>query len=130
MVSVISAGLLLLVYGEAEFHLVGFILVMTAAMLAGLRWTITQVLLQGSGSGGGGGGHGERAASSAAVLPARLVFLPTKVGFSGVGFQYLQGPVQDLHTHPLCPCRLPPSLLSAPPQAPAPTAAPWRCCTS
>ena len=35
---------------------VGFILVMTAAMLAGLRWTITQVLLQG----GPGGGHGER----------------------------------------------------------------------
>lgn len=35
---------------------VGFILVMTAAMLAGLRWTITQVLLQDS-----GGSHGERA---------------------------------------------------------------------
>lgn len=32
---------------------VGFLLVMTAAMLAGLRWTITQVLLQ------GGPGHGE-----------------------------------------------------------------------
>lgn len=29
---------------------------MTAAMLAGLRWTITQVLLQGSSS----GGHGEQ----------------------------------------------------------------------
>ena len=67
MGTVISAGQRLLLYGEAEFHLVGFLLVMTAAMLAGLRWTITQVLLQGSGSGGGGagGGHGEFAASSA-----------------------------------------------------------------
>ncbi|KAL4448483.1 hypothetical protein ABPG75_005702 [Micractinium tetrahymenae] len=54
VVSVISAGLLLLVYGETKFHLVGFILVMSAAMLAGLRWTITQVLLQ------GGPGHGSR----------------------------------------------------------------------
>ena len=45
---------------------VGFILVMTAAMLAGLRWTITQVLLQGGPGGGtlsptgrGGGGSGD-----------------------------------------------------------------------
>lgn len=57
VVSVISCGLLLLVYGETQFHLAGFLLVMTAAMLAGLRWTITQVLLQGE----GGGAHGERA---------------------------------------------------------------------
>ncbi|KAL4438191.1 hypothetical protein ABPG77_010552 [Micractinium sp. CCAP 211/92] len=54
VVSVISAGLLLLVFGETQFHLVGFLLVMSAAMLAGLRWTITQVLLQGS------PGHGSR----------------------------------------------------------------------
>lgn len=39
---------MLLVAGEVEFHLMGFILVMTASALAGLRWTITQVLLQGS----------------------------------------------------------------------------------
>jgi solute carrier family 35 protein C2 len=57
VVSVITAGLLLLVYGETQFHLVGFLLVMTAAMLAGLRWTITQVLLQGTE--GGGATHGE-----------------------------------------------------------------------
>lgn len=49
MVAVITAGLLLLVAGEAEFHLVGFVLVMMAAALAGLRWTITQALLQGKG---------------------------------------------------------------------------------
>eukprot|EP00887_Chlorella_sp_A99_P007579 scaffold28.g7579.t1 len=48
VVCVISAGLLLLVAGETRFDLVGFLLVMSAAMLAGLRWTITQVLLQGA----------------------------------------------------------------------------------
>lgn len=47
MVLTITAGLLLLVAGETRFDLTGFVLVMTAAMLAGLRWTITQVLLQG-----------------------------------------------------------------------------------
>ena len=47
VVSVISCGLLLLVAGETKFDLVGFILVMSAAALAGLRWTITQILLQG-----------------------------------------------------------------------------------
>jgi solute carrier family 35 protein C2 len=47
IVAVIVGGLLLLVAGETQFVLVGFLLVMTAAMLAGLRWTITQVLLQG-----------------------------------------------------------------------------------
>lgn len=47
MVAVICTGLLLLVAGEAEFDLLGFLVVMTASMLAGFRWTITQVLLQG-----------------------------------------------------------------------------------
>jgi solute carrier family 35, member C2 len=41
-------GLTLLVAGETKFNTVGFILVMLASMLSGLRWTITQVLLQGS----------------------------------------------------------------------------------
>ena len=48
VVAVITFGLLLLVAGETRFDLVGFILVMSAAALSGLRWTITQVLLQGS----------------------------------------------------------------------------------
>lgn len=48
MIAVICVGLLLLVYGEAEFNMAGFIIVMTASALSGLRWTITQVLLQGS----------------------------------------------------------------------------------
>ena len=43
---VICSGLFMLVAGETEFELLGFILVMTAACLSGLRWTITQVSLQ------------------------------------------------------------------------------------
>lgn len=48
VVVVITCGLLLLVAGEAKFDAVGFMLVMSASALAGLRWTITQVLLQGN----------------------------------------------------------------------------------
>lgn len=48
VVTIITSGLLLLVAGETKFSLWGFIVVMTAAALSGLRWTITQVLLQGS----------------------------------------------------------------------------------
>ena len=44
----ISPGLGLLVAGETEFDLAGFVMVMVASALSGLRWTITQVLLQGS----------------------------------------------------------------------------------
>lgn len=47
VVSIISVGLFLLVAGETEFNLVGFVMVLAASALAGLRWTITQVLLQG-----------------------------------------------------------------------------------
>ena len=47
VVVIIAFGLLLLVAGETEFDLVGFLVVMGASMLAGFRWTITQVLLQG-----------------------------------------------------------------------------------
>lgn len=48
VVFVITCGLLLLVAGETKFDALGFILVMSASALAGLRWTITQVLLQGN----------------------------------------------------------------------------------
>ena len=43
---VISSGICLLVYGETKFSPVGFSLVMSAACLAGLRWTLTQIFLQ------------------------------------------------------------------------------------
>ncbi|KAL3137738.1 hypothetical protein ABBQ38_005002 [Trebouxia sp. C0009 RCD-2024] len=55
VVGIISCGLLLLVYGESNFNPLGFAVVMTASMLSGLRWTITQVLLQGT---PGSSGHG------------------------------------------------------------------------
>lgn len=58
MVGIISCGLLLLVYGETRFNLLGFIVVMVASMLSGLRWTITQVLLQGTGQTGHGASGG------------------------------------------------------------------------
>lgn len=38
---------MLLVYGETKFNFVGFSLVLVAACLAGLRWTLTQLFLQG-----------------------------------------------------------------------------------
>ena len=46
LIAFISVGLLLTVYGETEFDGKGFTLVMSAAVLAGLRWALTQVLLQ------------------------------------------------------------------------------------
>ncbi|CAI5523635.1 unnamed protein product [Closterium sp. Naga37s-1] len=44
---VISVGVLFTVAGETEFQLLGFILVMVAAFVSGLRWVLLQVLLQG-----------------------------------------------------------------------------------
>lgn len=41
-----ATGLLLLVAGETQFHLLGFLMVMSAALLSGFRWTVTQILLQ------------------------------------------------------------------------------------
>lgn len=55
MVVIISFGLGLLVAGETDFNLAGFVIVMVASALSGLRWTITQVLLQGNDAHGTGG---------------------------------------------------------------------------
>ena len=46
IVVVISTGLVMLVDGEVEFNLLGFFLVMSAAAMSGVRWTITQILVQ------------------------------------------------------------------------------------
>jgi hypothetical protein len=46
IVAVISTGLVMLVDGEVEFNLLGFFLVMSAAAMSGIRWTIAQILLQ------------------------------------------------------------------------------------
>jgi solute carrier family 35 protein C2 len=42
------SGLLLLVRGEADFDATGFVLVMSASCMSGLRFTLTQVLLHGN----------------------------------------------------------------------------------
>eukprot|EP00798_Chlamydomonas_sp_ICE-L_P015942 gene15942-22074_t len=48
VVCVICSGLALLVDGETEFDITGFLLVMTASCLSGLRFVLTQVLLHGN----------------------------------------------------------------------------------
>lgn len=47
IIGVMSAGVVMMVAGEAEFQLVGFFLVLGAAMFSGLRWSLTQLLLRG-----------------------------------------------------------------------------------
>lgn len=46
VIFLIFAGVLLMVATEAEFVLQGFILVISASALGGLRWSLTQVLLK------------------------------------------------------------------------------------
>ncbi|XP_059163517.1 solute carrier family 35 member C2-like [Physella acuta] len=46
VVLLIFTGLFLFTYHSTQFNLQGFILVMTASVLSGLRWTLAQVLLQ------------------------------------------------------------------------------------
>eukprot|EP00164_Ancoracysta_twista_P012331 GFYU01019329.1.p1 GENE.GFYU01019329.1~~GFYU01019329.1.p1 ORF type:complete len:392 (+),score=94.49 GFYU01019329.1:239-1414(+) len=48
IVLTIFAGVALASYGEVEFDAVAFILIMVASMLSGLRWALTQVMLQGT----------------------------------------------------------------------------------
>ncbi|GAB5029659.1 solute carrier family 35 member c2 [Nannochloropsis oceanica] len=45
----VSMGVSLASYGEASFSLVGFILVTAACASSGLRWALTQVMLEGKG---------------------------------------------------------------------------------
>jgi len=80
VVAIISVGLLLLVYGETAFDVTGFTLVMTASALSGLRWTITQVLLQGGKGGPGGGGHGGGGADPVEVLLSLMPVMALTVG--------------------------------------------------
>jgi solute carrier family 35 protein C2 len=46
VISLITAGVLLMVATEADFYLTGFILVLSASALGGLRWSLTQLLLK------------------------------------------------------------------------------------
>lgn len=40
-----TLGVLLMVYGETAFHLLGFMLAMSASFFSGFRWGLTQILL-------------------------------------------------------------------------------------
>jgi solute carrier family 35 protein C2 len=46
IIVIISFGVMLTVAKETEFQLEGFILVMLSTVMAGFRWTVTQLLLQ------------------------------------------------------------------------------------
>lgn len=45
IIATMTAGVVLMVFGEVEFHLGGFILVISAAFFSGFRWGLTQILL-------------------------------------------------------------------------------------
>ncbi len=47
--ALVSVGVSLASYGEASFSLVGFILVTAACASSGLRWALTQIMLEGKG---------------------------------------------------------------------------------
>ncbi|KAK9828533.1 hypothetical protein WJX72_000627 [[Myrmecia] bisecta] len=79
VVAVISLGLTLLVAGETAFNMTGFVLVMSASMLSGLRWTITQVLLQGSGEHGSGKGPVEVLLQLAPVMSVTVLVMSVLV---------------------------------------------------
>lgn len=75
VVFIISIGLTLLVFGETQFDLAGFIVVMTASMLSGLRWTITQVLLQGNDAHAASGGPVEVLGSLTPVMSLTVLLM-------------------------------------------------------
>lgn len=45
IISIITAGVIMMVSSETQFHLVGMLQVLTASCLSGLRWSLTQILL-------------------------------------------------------------------------------------
>lgn len=45
IITTMTAGVVLMVFGEVEFHLGGFFLVISAAFFSGFRWGLTQILL-------------------------------------------------------------------------------------
>lgn len=46
MVILIAGGLFLFVYESTQFNMEGFILVLSAAFIGGIRWTLSQILTQ------------------------------------------------------------------------------------
>lgn len=45
IIAVMTIGVVMMVFGEIEFHLGGFVLVISAAFFSGFRWALTQILL-------------------------------------------------------------------------------------
>lgn len=45
IISIMTIGVVMMVAGEASFHVFGFILVMSSACSSGFRWSLTQILL-------------------------------------------------------------------------------------
>lgn len=45
IIAAMTSGVILMVFGEVEFKLGGFVLVISAAFFSGLRWALTQILL-------------------------------------------------------------------------------------
>ncbi|QIW98492.1 hypothetical protein AMS68_004010 [Peltaster fructicola] len=45
IIGIMTVGVIMMVAGEADFQLTGFILIMSAALCSGFRWSITQILL-------------------------------------------------------------------------------------
>ncbi|KAK9366699.1 triose-phosphate transporter family-domain-containing protein [Lipomyces kononenkoae] len=46
IIGIMTVGVIMMVASEAQFVLVGFILVLIAAVLSGFRWSLTQILLK------------------------------------------------------------------------------------
>ena len=46
IILLISCGLFMFTYKSTQFNLTGFLLVLTASFLAGLRWTMAQIVMQ------------------------------------------------------------------------------------
>lgn len=42
----ITAGILLFTHKSTQFHLFGFLLALSAAVLSGMRWSLSQLVLQ------------------------------------------------------------------------------------
>ncbi|KAF2759964.1 TPT-domain-containing protein [Pseudovirgaria hyperparasitica] len=45
IIATMTVGVIMMVFGETAFRLLGFILVMTASCASGFRWSLTQILL-------------------------------------------------------------------------------------
>lgn len=46
IIGIMTVGVIMMVYGETAFNVVGFVLLMLASLFSGLRWSLTQMLLR------------------------------------------------------------------------------------